>query len=219
MDVVKDDARAALAAAHAGRESAERELEGARAATGKGRALLERIIRQIEDHAAAEKCASSALADEMKASLRNGVALSITESDRDLRVAAAALGALEARRNAAEQVVAEFTVAEREAEASVEDARAAVGEAIRGVLRAEAAEIAAKWATCRGGSSGFAPQAWRAVWAGCAAWRLGRGFARDRRELQGAVGPRRESSDRCDLGISGGRSRSRSCGSLGFWRS
>ena len=139
------DAREALRSAQLDLAQTESTLEAAQAATGRARALLGSIVREAEDHEAVERSASSALASEMKAALLTGAAPSVSASDREMAKSAAARATLETRRRTAEQVVAELTGEEREAEEDVATAREAVSEAIRGVLRATAAQIADRW--------------------------------------------------------------------------
>jgi hypothetical protein len=87
---------------------------------------------------------STLMADRLKAALRRGESPAVS-SDRSLAENAASSAELEGRRGAAERAVAELRAEEVDAEEAVETAREAVGEAIRGVLRATAAQISARW--------------------------------------------------------------------------
>jgi hypothetical protein len=139
------DAREALRAAQLDLAQAESTLEAAQKTVTRAQALLETIVREAKDHEAAEMRVSTSLASEMKAALMTGAALSVSASDREMAKSAAARATLETRRQTAEQVVAELAGEEREAYEAVAMAREAVGEAMRGVLRATAAQISARW--------------------------------------------------------------------------
>jgi hypothetical protein len=89
---------------------------------------------------------SSSLAGEMKAVIASGSILSVATNDREMAKNDVARTALDARRQAAEQVVADLAAGEREREREVSDATAAVERAVQDVLRAEAEKIAARWA-------------------------------------------------------------------------
>jgi hypothetical protein len=139
------EAREALGNAHAARAKAESGLESARAATTRARALLEGITRQIEDHEASEIRASTSLTAEIKSSLMTGATLSLSANDRETAKSAGARAALEARGRAAEQVVADLAAEEHEAEEVLNAANSVVADAVKGVLRATAAQIGQRW--------------------------------------------------------------------------
>ena len=97
-------------------------------------------------------------------------ALSVSGSDREMVKSASARATLETRRRTAEQVVAELTGEEREAEEAVASAREAVSDAVRGVVRTTAAQIAndgrllnPKRSRCANDLAGLAAQSGR--WA------------------------------------------------------
>jgi hypothetical protein len=81
----------------------------------------------------------------MRAAITRGGAPSVAANDREMAKSDLARTALDARRQAAEQVVAELAAEEREHERDVSDATAAVERAVHDVLRVEAEKIAASW--------------------------------------------------------------------------
>jgi hypothetical protein len=138
-------ARNELRDALARRVTAEGALESARQASARGRALIETIAREIEAVEEASMRTSSSLAAEMRAAITRGGAPSVATNDREMAKSDLARTALDARRQAAEQVVAELAAEEREHERDVSDATAAVERAVHDVLRVEAEKIAASW--------------------------------------------------------------------------
>jgi hypothetical protein len=138
-------ARNELRDALARRVTAEGALESARQASARGRALIETIAGEIEAVEEASMRTSSSLAAEMRAAITRGGAPSVATNDREMAKSDLARTALDARRQAAEQVVAELAAEEREHERDVSDATAAVERAVHDVLRVEAEKIAASW--------------------------------------------------------------------------
>jgi prophage DNA circulation protein len=88
--------------------TAEGALESARQASARGRALIETIAREIEAVEEASMRASSSLAAEMRAAITRGSAPSVGANDREMAKSDLARTALDARRQAAEQVVADL---------------------------------------------------------------------------------------------------------------
>jgi hypothetical protein len=115
INTARDELRDALAQ----RETAESALESARQASARGRALIETITRQVEDIEAASVRAASSMAAEMRAAIAGGDTPSVAPNDREKAKNDAARTALDARRQAAEQVVADFKAEEREREREV----------------------------------------------------------------------------------------------------
>jgi hypothetical protein len=138
----RDELRRALGR----REAAESALESARAATDRARAFLEEVVRLFEDHEAASMRASSSLVEEMKAAIASGGTPSADANNREMAKSDVARTALDARRQAAEQVVADLAGESRAAEASLKSANEAVASAVREVVKAEAELIAERWA-------------------------------------------------------------------------
>jgi hypothetical protein len=161
-DTARDELRDALAR----RAAAEGALESARQASARGRALLEAITRQVDDLQAASMSASSSLAAEMKAAIASGGTPSVANNHEPAKNVASRAD-LDARRQAAEQVVADLAAEEREGERAVSNVVAAVERAVHDVLRGEAEKIAASWEEVElkarairirlGGRSGFDP--------------------------------------------------------------
>ena len=140
-NTVRDELRDTLARL----ATAEGALESARQASARGRALIETIAREIEAVEEASMRTSSSLAAEMKAAIASGGTPSVTPNDREMRKSDLARTALDARRQAAEQVVADLAAEERERERELSSAKAAVEQAVQSVLRGEAEKIAASW--------------------------------------------------------------------------
>jgi hypothetical protein len=141
INETRDELRDALAQ----RETAESALESARQASARGRALIEAITRQVDDLEAASVRVASSLATEMKAAIAAGGTPSVAPNDREIAKNDVARTALDARRQAAEQVVGDLAAEEGEREREVSDATAAVERAVQDVLRAEAEKITARW--------------------------------------------------------------------------
>jgi hypothetical protein len=137
----RDELRRALGR----RAAAESALESARAATDRARAFLEEVVRLFEDHEAASMRASSSLVEEMKAAIASGGTPSADANNREMAKSDVARTALDARRQAAEQVVADLAAEEREREREMAGATAAVEQAVRDILRAEVEKIVACW--------------------------------------------------------------------------
>ena len=137
----RDELRRALGR----RTAAESALESARAATDRARAFLEEVVRLFEDHEAASMRASSSLVEEMKAAIASGGSPSADANNREMAKNDAARTALDARRQAAEQVVADLAGESLAAEASLERANEAVASAVRAVILAEAEKLAESW--------------------------------------------------------------------------
>jgi hypothetical protein len=142
INETRDELRDALAQ----RETAESALESARQASARGRALIEAITRQVDDLEAASVRVASSLATEMKAAIAAGGTPSVAPNDREIAKNDVARTALDARRQAAEQVVGDLAAEEGEREREVSDATAAVERAVQDILRVEVEAIAAKWA-------------------------------------------------------------------------
>jgi hypothetical protein len=138
----RDELRRALGR----RAAAESALESARAATDRARAFLEEVVRLFEDHEAASMRASSSLVEEMKAAIASGGTPSADANNREMAKSDVARTALDARRQAAEQVVADLAAEERERAREVSDATAAVEQDVQDILRIEVEAIAEKWA-------------------------------------------------------------------------
>ena len=137
------DSRAALRAAQGNLVAAEAALQAARATTERARAMLTQVVRDGEGLDVRMRQASEALADKIKGQIASGA--SPTFASGDMAKAAGARAELDARRAAAERVVAEFATAEHEAEFGVEMAREAVASAVREVIKAEAEKLAESW--------------------------------------------------------------------------
>jgi hypothetical protein len=137
----RDELRHALAR----RTAAENALESARQASAKGRELIEKITRQAEDIEADSMREAEKIAVEMKAAILSGGAPSMAANDRGTAKNVASRAEFDARRQAAEQVVADLAAEEREREREVSDATVAVEQAVQDVLRTEAEKIAANW--------------------------------------------------------------------------
>ena len=137
----RDELRRALGR----RTAAESALELARAATDRARAFLEEVVRLFEDHEAASMRASSSLVEEMKAAIASGGSPSADANNREMAKNDVARTALDARRQAAEQVVADLAGESLAAEASLERANEAVASAVRAVILAEAEKLAESW--------------------------------------------------------------------------
>jgi DNA repair exonuclease SbcCD ATPase subunit len=143
---MNNTARDGLRAALAQRDAAESALESAHQASARGRALIETITRQVEELDAASVRVASSMAAEMRAVIAGGSTPSVATNDREKTKNDVARTALDARRQAAEEVVGDFKAEEREREREVSDATAAVERAVRDILRVEAEAIAEKWA-------------------------------------------------------------------------
>lgn len=143
--VTQTDPRAVLRAAQSALARAERDLGCARAATGRGRALLESVILDVEKLDADDRRRADELADKLRGSIAKGVEAKL-EDEKPIARNMVSRAELETRRVAIERAVADFAAAEHEASLAVERAREAVGEAIQGVLKAEAEKIANRWA-------------------------------------------------------------------------
>jgi hypothetical protein len=146
MKLTNGEAREALKVAQGNLAAAEAALNAAVETADRARALLEGIVRESEALEASALRAAGAMAEAMRAAFLDGTSPPTAMSEKDHAKSAAARAAVELRRQAAEAIVADFAGAQREAEQDVESARAAVGAAIRGILRAEAESITAEWA-------------------------------------------------------------------------
>jgi trimeric autotransporter adhesin len=143
---MNNEARSALRNAQGNLSAAGVAHAHARATADRARENLAGVIVEGERLDASERRSAEALAENMKASLVSGAALSVTASDRDVSKSAAVRAALDVRRAAAERVVSDFASAEREAAEAFSSAQAAVAAAVKAVIRAEAEALAAKWA-------------------------------------------------------------------------
>jgi hypothetical protein len=141
-NIARNELRAALAR----RTAAESAFELAQAATDRARALLEQIVREGEDREAADKRISSTLAADMKAALLASAVLPVAASDKEMAKSAAARATMDARRQAAEQVVTELVADERDCERELSAAKAGVEKAVQDVMLGEAEAIARAWA-------------------------------------------------------------------------
>jgi hypothetical protein len=141
-----EEGRDALRHAQSSLAAAEELDPAARAATNRARALVEEITRQLEDLEAASVRVASSLATEMKAAIAAGGTPSVATNDREKAKNDVARTALDARLQAAEQVVGDFLAEEREREREASNAKDAVERAIQDVMRGEVETIAARWA-------------------------------------------------------------------------
>jgi hypothetical protein len=139
------DAREELRRAHAARQAAERAREDSRQAVGRGRELLETVIRDIERLDADERRRADEIADRLRCSISSGTEAELGPSDKIVARNMASRAELETRRTAIERTVSDFAAAEHEAERRVERAKDAVGAAIQDVLRSEVETIVASW--------------------------------------------------------------------------
>jgi hypothetical protein len=135
-------AREELKIDHAACAVLKRKLEAARTAASKARALHGEITRQAAELEGVERRASVSLTDRIKAAIKGGENPSF---DRDAAKSAAARNGAEGRRQTSEQVVAELTTEEREAEEAVEAAKNAASDGIRAVMKEEARALAERW--------------------------------------------------------------------------
>ena len=143
---MNNTARDGLRAALAQRDAAESALESARQASARGRALIETITRQVEELDAASVRVASSMAAEMRAVIAGGSTPSVATNDREKTKNDVARTALDARRQAAEEVVGDFKAEENACEQALSDATAAVERAVEDILRQEVEAIAEKWA-------------------------------------------------------------------------
>jgi hypothetical protein len=135
-------AREELKIDHAACAVLKRKLEAARTAASKARALHGEITRQAAELEGVERRASVSLTDRIKAAIKGGENPSF---DRDAAKSAAARNGAEGRRQTSEQVVAELTTEEREAEEAMEAAKNAASDGIRAVMKEEARTLASQW--------------------------------------------------------------------------
>jgi hypothetical protein len=142
---MSNEAREALRAALGDREPAEAALAHARETADRARSILEEVVRESERLDAVERRAAEAVENQLRDALRLGNAPPATASDRDATKTAAARTAIDVRRSAAERVVSDFSQAERDAAEAFQDAQASVASAVKNVVRAEAARLAARW--------------------------------------------------------------------------
>jgi hypothetical protein len=144
MTMTNGEAREALRSAQGNLAAAEAALTAARSTTGRAREILSDAIREGEKFDAQMRQASDVLADKIRGAIEAGSSPAIPAGDMTKNAAARA--AIDLRRTAAARVVSDFSAAEHEAAAVLEEARGAVAGAIKGVLRSEAEAMAARWA-------------------------------------------------------------------------
>jgi hypothetical protein len=143
---MNNEAREALRVALGDREAASAALEHAHETANRARSILEEAVRESEKLDATDRRASEVIENQMRDALRIGHAPPAPASEKDVSKSAAARAALDVRRAAAERVVSDFSAAEREAAEHFQEAQSAVSAAVKGVIRAEAARLAARWA-------------------------------------------------------------------------
>ena len=134
-----------LKRAHDALAAAERQLDAARTASSNGRKLVDELTREFERHETIEKRLANSIATNLKAALRAG-GQPPSANEREVSKNSVARIEIETRRSTALQVVSELASEEHEAEQAVATARNDLNGAVQTVLRAEAAEIAARWA-------------------------------------------------------------------------
>jgi hypothetical protein len=143
---MNNESRETLKVALGDQAAAEAALAHARETADRARGVLAGVIAESERLDAIERRAAEAIENQMRDALRIGHAPSVATSDRDVSKSAAARAAIDVRRAAAERIVSDFSAAEREAAEAFQDAQSAVSAAVKGVIRAEAARLAARWA-------------------------------------------------------------------------